>query len=85
MFCPILKVLHSENVNAIPSPCIYKLSQSSNYEIRDFFMMRVLHKIMPSSFNGTSTDIWTTIAKPSCTSNTSNQFFVQCKMHIHYI
>jgi hypothetical protein len=47
--------------------------------------MKVLHKIMPLCFNGTFTNIWTTIARPSCTSNTSNQFFVQCKMHIHYI
>jgi hypothetical protein len=48
-------------------------------------MMKVLHKIMPLGFNGTSINIWTTIARPSCISNTSNQFFVQCKMHIHYI
>jgi hypothetical protein len=38
-------------------------------------MMKVLHKIMPLGFNGTSINIWTTIAKPSCISNTSNQFF----------
>jgi len=48
-------------------------------------MMKVLHKIMPLGFNGTSTNVWTTIAIPPCTSNTSNQFFVQCKIHIHYI
>jgi len=76
MLNPIPKVLHSKNVNAIPSSCIYKLSQNSNYEIRDSFTMRVMHKIMPLGFNGTFTNIWTTIARPSCTSNTSNQFFV---------
>jgi hypothetical protein len=47
MFCLVLKVLHSKSVNVIPSLCIYKLFQNSNYEIGDFFMMRVLHKIMP--------------------------------------
>jgi hypothetical protein len=31
-----LKVLQNKNVNAIPS-CIYKLFQSSNYEIVDCF------------------------------------------------
>jgi hypothetical protein len=76
MLNPIPKVLHSKSVNAIPSSCIYKLSQNSNYEIRDSFTMRVLQKIMPLGFNGTFTNIWTTIARPSCTSNTSNQFFV---------
>jgi hypothetical protein len=44
--------------------------------------MRVLHKIMPLSFYGTSRNILTTIARPSRTSNTSDQFFVQCKMNI---
>jgi 1,2-phenylacetyl-CoA epoxidase catalytic subunit len=76
MLNPIPKVLHSKSVNAIPSSCKYKLSQNSNDEIRDSFIMRVLHKIMPLGFNGTFTNIWTTIARPSCTSNTSNQFFV---------
>jgi hypothetical protein len=76
MLNPIPKVLHSKSVNAIPSSCIYKLSQNSNYEIRDSFTMRVLQKIMPLGFNGTFTNIWTTIARPSCTSNTSNKFFV---------
>jgi hypothetical protein len=57
MFCPIPKVLHNKSVNTIPSLCIYKLSQNSNYEIRDFFMMKVLHKIMPLGFNGTSINI----------------------------
>jgi hypothetical protein len=85
MFCLVLKVLHSKSVNVIPSSCIYKLSQNSNYEIGDFFTTRVYLKIMSLSFNGTSTNVWTTIAIPPCTSNTSNQFFVQCKMHIHYI
>ncbi len=37
MFCPIPKVLHRKSVNAIPSSCIYKLSQSSNYEIGNCF------------------------------------------------
>jgi hypothetical protein len=55
---------------------MHKLFQSSNYEIRDcFLIMRVLHKIMPLGFNGTSTNVWTTIAIPSCTNNTSNQIF----------
>jgi hypothetical protein len=86
MFCPIPKVLYNKNVTAIvPSSCIYKIFQSSNYDIRDFFMMRLLHKSMPLGFNGTYTKVWTTIAIPSCTSNTSDQFFAQCKMHIHYI
>jgi hypothetical protein len=85
MFCLVPSVLHNKSVNTVLSSCIYKLFQNSNYEIRDFFMMRVLHKIMPLSFNGTSTNVWTTIAMPPCTNNTSNRFFVQCKMHIHYI
>ncbi len=51
MFCLILKALHNKSVNAIPSSCIYKLSQNSNYEIMDFFTMRVLHKIMPLGFS----------------------------------
>jgi hypothetical protein len=46
--------------------------------------MRVLHKSMPLGFNGTSTNE-ITIAIPSCTTNTFNQFFAQCKMHTHYI
>jgi hypothetical protein len=37
MFCPIPKVLYNKNVNTIPSSCIYKLSQSSNHEIGDYF------------------------------------------------
>jgi len=37
MFCLVLKVLHSKSVNAIPSSCIYNLSQNSNYEIGDCF------------------------------------------------
>ncbi len=85
MFCLVPRVLHNKSVNTIPSSCTYKLSQNSNYEIGDFFMMKVLHKIMPLDFNGTSTNVWTTIAIPPCTSNTSNQFFVQCKIHIYYI
>jgi hypothetical protein len=76
MFCPILKVLHNKGVYAIPSSCIYKLSQNPNYEKRDFFTMKVLHKVMPLGFKRTFTNIWTTIARPLCTSNTSNQFFV---------
>jgi hypothetical protein len=36
--------------------------------------MKVLHKIIPSSFNGIFTNVWTTIAIPSYTNNTSNQF-----------
>jgi hypothetical protein len=51
MFYLVLKVLHNKSVNAIVSSCIYKLFQNSNYEIGDFFMMKVLHKIMPLSFN----------------------------------
>ncbi len=51
----------------------------------DFFTMKILHKIMPLGFNGTFTNVWITIVIPSCTSNTSNQFFVQCKMHIYCI
>jgi hypothetical protein len=35
--CFVLRVLHSKNVNTIPSSCIYKLFQSSNYEIGDCF------------------------------------------------
>jgi hypothetical protein len=41
-------------------------------------MMRVLHKIMPLSFNATSTNVLTTITISSCISNTSNYFF--CSM-----
>jgi hypothetical protein len=33
----VLKVLHNKNVNAIPSSCIYKLFQNSNYEINYCF------------------------------------------------
>jgi hypothetical protein len=51
MFCIVSMVLHSKSVNVIPSSCIYKLSQNSNYEIGDFYTMRVLHKIMPLVFN----------------------------------
>jgi hypothetical protein len=51
MFCLVLKVLHNKSVNAIISSCIYKLFQNSNYKIGDFFTMKVLHKIMPLSFN----------------------------------
>jgi hypothetical protein len=76
MLNPISNILHSKSVNAIPLSCIYKLSQNSDYEIRDSLTMKVLHKIMPLGFNGTSTNIWTTIARPSCTSNISNQFFI---------
>jgi hypothetical protein len=35
MFCFVPKVLHNKSVKAIPTSCIYKLSQNSNYEIRD--------------------------------------------------
>jgi hypothetical protein len=49
--CLTPNVLHSKNINAIPSSCIYKSSKNSNYKIRDFFMMKVLHKIMPLSIN----------------------------------
>jgi hypothetical protein len=51
MFCLILRVFHNKSINAIPSSCIYKLFQNSNYGIGDFFMMRVLHKIMPLGIN----------------------------------
>jgi hypothetical protein len=37
MFCFVSRVLHSKSVNAIPSSCMYKLSQSFNYEIGDCF------------------------------------------------
>jgi hypothetical protein len=37
MFCFVLRVLHTKNINAIPSSCIYKLSQNFNYEIEDCF------------------------------------------------
>jgi hypothetical protein len=37
MFCLFLKVLHSKSVNVIPSSCIYKLYQISNYELGDCF------------------------------------------------
>jgi hypothetical protein len=37
MFCLVPRVLHSKSVNAIPSSCIYKLSQNSKYEIGDCF------------------------------------------------
>jgi hypothetical protein len=33
----VSKILHNKNVNAIPSSCMYKLFQSSNYEIGDCF------------------------------------------------
>ncbi len=39
--------------------------------------MKVLHKIMPLGFNGTSTNIWITIGIPLCTSNTSNSCSMQ--------
>jgi hypothetical protein len=85
MFYLVLKVLHNKSVNAIVSSCMYKLFQNSNYEIGDFFMMKVLHKIMPLSFNAQlSQNVWTTIAISSFISNTSNQFSVQCKMYIIY-
>jgi hypothetical protein len=48
-------------------------------------MMKVLHKSIPLGFNGTCTYIWITIAIPSYTSNTSNQFFAQYEIHIHYV
>ncbi len=32
------RVLHSKSVNAIPSSCIYELSQIFNYEIGGFFL-----------------------------------------------
>jgi hypothetical protein len=52
-----LKLLHNKNVNAIPS-CIYKLFQSSNYEIGDCFNDEgVLHKIMFLNFNGISINV----------------------------
>jgi hypothetical protein len=70
---------------SIPSSYIYKLFQSSNHEIRDFFTTSVLHKSMPFDCNETCMNIWNIIVIPSCTSNTSNQFFVQCNMHIYYI
>jgi hypothetical protein len=66
--CP--KGIYNKSVNAIIPA--YKISQSSNYDIRDFFMMRLLHKSMPLGFNGTYTKNWITIAIPSCTNNTSN-------------
>jgi len=37
MFCLVPRVLHSKNVNAIHSLCIYKLFQNSKYEIGDCF------------------------------------------------
>ncbi len=37
MFCFVPRVLHSKNVNAIHSSCIYKQFQNSNYEIGDCF------------------------------------------------
>jgi HKD family nuclease len=40
---------------------------------------------MPLGFNETSTNILTTIKIPSCTNNTSRQFFVQCKQDAHIL
>jgi hypothetical protein len=37
MFCFVSRVLYTKSVNAIPSSCMYKLFQSSNYEIGDYF------------------------------------------------
>jgi len=37
MFCFVSRVLHNKSVNAIPSSCMYKISQNSNYKIRDCF------------------------------------------------
>jgi hypothetical protein len=37
MFCLVPMVFHSKSVNAIPSSCIYKLSQNYNCEIGDCF------------------------------------------------
>jgi hypothetical protein len=55
--CLVPRVFHSKNVNAIHSLCIYKLFQNFNYEIGDFFTMRVFHKIMPLGFNATSINV----------------------------
>jgi hypothetical protein len=57
MFCLVSKVLHNKNVNAICSSCIYKLFQNYNYQIKDFFTLKILHKIMPLGFNATSTKV----------------------------
>jgi hypothetical protein len=37
MFCFVLRVLHNRSVIAISSSCMYKLFQSSNYEIKYYF------------------------------------------------
>jgi ribulose-5-phosphate 4-epimerase/fuculose-1-phosphate aldolase len=37
MFCFVLRVLHNKSVNAISSSCMYKLFQSSNSEIGNYF------------------------------------------------
>ncbi len=83
--CHVPKVLHNKSVNVISSSCIYKSFQSYNYEIEDCFYDEGIAQNHAFRLNGTSTNIWSTIAKPSLTNNTSDQFFVQCKMHIHYI
>jgi hypothetical protein len=57
MFCFVPKVLHNKSVNTILLSCIYKLFQSSNYEIEFFFIMKVLHKIMPLGINGIFTNV----------------------------
>jgi hypothetical protein len=76
----------TKNVNTIPSSCMYKLSQSYNYEIGDcFYDEGILHKIMPLGFNGTSTNIWTTITIPSCINNISNHFCLMQHAHTLYM
>jgi len=77
MFCFVSKVLHSKNVNTIPSSCTYKLSQNSNYEIGDCLYDEGIAQnyAFRLSWNF-HTNVWTIIAIPSCTNNTSNQFFV---------
>jgi hypothetical protein len=42
---------------AIPSSCIYKLFQSSNYEIGDCFYDEGIAKKMSLGFNGTCTNV----------------------------
>jgi len=57
MFCLVLRLLHSKNINAIPSSCIYNLSQNSKYEIGDCFYNERIAQIMLLDLNATSTNV----------------------------
>jgi hypothetical protein len=86
MFCPIPKVLNNKSVIAIPSSCIYKHFQSSNYEIKDCFYdegiaqnhVFMLLMELPQTFGLQLQDPHVLAIHPI-------NFLFKCKMHIHYI